>query len=218
MNAPIRNVFAVVLAGIVTTACARSVEIEHPPERTLSGPVSEFRVKFHSRFEPGTFSADINGIDYTSQFIPTPAPGITSTAPAPGFPVGTSVLRVSGDFSPSRAFDMHGDTAEFTPPALIVCRPPPCGRTTGIGVPVLTTVSVGVTIPSAPPSPLQVRITPSNNFVSLNNQPAGASIVVTIPSNDRRTSFSVRGIQQGIIYLLAESLGYQAVQTGGRVF
>ena len=223
-----KAVFVIAL-GLSLASCARAVTIDQPSQGNSANPVNQFRVTFHPRFNPGTFSAEINGVDIASTFMPAPAVGGTSTAPAPEFPAGVSKLAVRGDFSPTKSFDMYKDAADFTPPPLDLNSPPPppgppCSSPcVVIGVPqgfdVRETHSATVTVltPSAPPAPLTITITPSNNLVALGSAAAGAPITVTIPNSDRRADFTVRGVQTGSFNLRAATPGFQAYTLNGRV-
>jgi len=77
-------VVAFSLAGSLA-GCSKAVEITSPTSSPLTAPLTAFTVKFSPYFSPGSFSAQFDGKDVTSKFVPPAAPGGMSTmmGPAP---------------------------------------------------------------------------------------------------------------------------------------
>jgi hypothetical protein len=119
------------LALIVATVpgCARMVDITAPGEGCLDQPVNSFVVELHPRYRAGTFTATLSdgniSVPYTGAFQPVAAPGgTTMLGPLAYEPRGEFALRVEGDNSPGRAFDVLSDTVRFRPAALELVVPP----------------------------------------------------------------------------------------------
>ena len=209
--------------------CRYALKIEKPLNGPSTTAVSEFRVKLHPNFDPSTFTAKLDGMDLFDPFVSI-TPGGIATAPGVHFTRGEHKLVVTGRISPSEAGDVTSTESVFTPPPLELSEPawtssslsPTCpagstcfvlpNRPPASVIPIQEgeTHTVTVFVPSAPPRPLRVEVfTPNSNVVSLNNQSAGMPIILEIPTNDRRTTFTIRGIQQGNFLLKAKAVGYQ---------
>jgi hypothetical protein len=198
---------AMLLGMLLSNAggCTRSVVILHPPGE-FTGTVQTFTVKFHPDFKPGTFDANLSGQNITGLFKPTPAPGIESSASftfPPNFMDrqfnnNRQKLAVFGDFAtPTSGLGnrIKADSVEFSPPYTAVYSDR-TGFNKELKVKEGETITAFAFVQDAPKEALTVTIT-GNDRVSLNDQTAGASIQVIIPTNDRRAAFTVRGIQAG---------------------
>jgi hypothetical protein len=204
-----------IVAALVSSAadCPRSVTIEAPARAGGNGPIQEFQVRFHPEFKPGTFAAKLDGKDITGSFVPEPAPGGLSVWTNPPLTGARQKLWVKGDYTASglELRDRY-DSVTFSAPWVTVVE-----RGTTVSSIVLRegqTVEAEALIDGAPLAPTTVIISVvGDRIVSLNNQPAGASVSVTIPTTDRRARLTVRGIRPGSARLKAETRGYGSLST-----
>lgn len=205
------------LALGLATGCQHSVKIEYPGNGNSKDPIRDFRVKFHSDADPATFSAKLNGVDITSRFQPAPAPGQVSFASSDFMKGWQQTLEVHASFkTPSSGIPTKStnDMVQFTPPGVFVF----LGNSTSVNnlsVKERDTIRATVMVVDPPTREgLVVTLTTEENpAVSLNNAAAGTPITVTIPINDRRADFTVRGIQAGqsfIVRPLAKGYGSHA--------
>jgi hypothetical protein len=213
-----------VLALLFGAGCQTVAKIEYPGAGNQADPVTNFRVRFHKDYKPGTFKATLNGQDITGNFNPPGAPGAVSTANSDFMDArvnnNVQVLHAQGEFItnpggiPTRS--TH-DEVQFSPPVIFIFR----GNTTdhNFDVHERETITATVTVLVPPKEGLTVTVTTDeNSAVSLNNAPAGTPITVTIPTNDRRADFTVRGIETGKIFVIrALAHGYSFSPGGGRV-
>lgn len=211
--------------------CAPPVKIVKPTGSETT-PIEQFAVTFDKDFVPGSFSADLSGTAITYLFSPTPAPGGTSfasitypqfmdydyinTVNGSGYP-NEQLLRVSGKSSSNASCC---DSVTFSPPYTRIFR----GGGTAItfdrtlDVRERETITATVFVDVVPKEALTVRVT-GHPSVSLNDQPAGQAIMLSIPNNDRRVDFRIRGIVvSGEVFRLhAIADGYSAAVSGGFV-
>jgi|SRR5215467_5895084 len=218
------------LVVLIVSGCTTVLKITEPADEWFQDCLPRFAVNFGPTFT-GNFRADIDGLDWTAPFTPAPAPGGTSTAPVPplggGTPItspgpfpGTTVnsgyfrhkLSVSADgtLAPGDLFLINSGSHTFVPPPL-------SGSPNPLNLREEVPVQAFVLLPVAPLSPLTVAVSPSSRGVSLDNQPAGQPIQVTIPTNDRRASFTVRGISRGQFWLVFSGAGCQTGSVYGFV-
>ncbi len=208
---------------LLVVGCEKAVTIEHPGKGILDEPVPTFRVRFHNDFQPGSFQAFLNGVTITSRFQPAPAPGGVSTASSDHMDAGyknTQVLHVQGQFKTPQSgipTKLTEDEVEFSPPVIFVFR----GNSTNhdLSLKERETIAATVLVVKAPKEALTVTVTTEENpAVSLNDQPAGTPITLTIPTNDRRADFTVRGIQTGKTFIVrALAHGFSSKAAGGTV-
>ncbi len=227
-------------------SCASIVAIDLPsggcpPD---AQPV-ELKVKFHQRFQPGTFSAvlkrrdpvrggtpglirQLPDITITQFFVPAPTPGSTSSASGLSFDPHVYALRVVGDSSPTQAFDSLSDEREFQAPKLELLPP---GFSPGGGYCVdhpsylssLATnqsVSIQLWIPRTltQQGNLTVSLSTNNNNIALQGGAPGAPTTVTWDAhNNRMTQFTITGRNVGQFIITAEAPGYQTTTLGGQV-
>jgi hypothetical protein len=212
------------VALLIGAGCQTVAKIEYPSAGASAEPVTNFRVRFHKDYKPGTFKATLNGQDITGNFNPAGAPGAVATANSDFMDArvnnNVQVLHAQGEFTsspggiPTRS--TH-DEVQFSPPIIFVFR----GNTTNhtLDVHERETITATVTVLAPPKEGLTVTVTTDeNSAVSLNNAPAGTPITVTIPTNDRRADFTIRGIQTGKTFLVrALAHGYAFSPGGGTV-
>jgi hypothetical protein len=215
-------VAAVVLLSL-GVGCQQVVKIETPANGDSTAPVTTFSVRFHKDFQPGSFEAQLNGQTITSRFQPTPAPGSVSTASSDFMEAtanGNQILDAKGAFTtPSSGIPTRStnDQVVFSPPTIFVFR----GNTTSSDVSLKEreTIIATVLVVAPPKEGLTVTLTTDeNSAVSLNDAPAGTPITVTIPNNDRRADFKIRGIQTGKSFVVRPlAHGYASKLGGGTV-
>lgn len=106
-----------VVLALSSTACTKAVRITDPTVPILA-PLTTFKVQFVAQFDPGTFRAELDGQDVTSQFAPTAVAGGTATMRLPdttqeGFTGGSLI----GANAPPSRFPVGslGPGIEFTP-------------------------------------------------------------------------------------------------------
>lgn len=212
-----QQVFGCLLLAAMFSAfgCEYAAKIEHPTQGKYDDPVTEFRVKFHKDFKPGTFKASLEGQPITQLFQPTAAPGSFSFAAAPSMDLENSpqLLRVEGEFTfakpPGLGKWLELNQEEFTPPYTMVYRGPNT-YSTDLSLKERETIVATAFVEKPPPEALTVTI-PGNPAVSLNEQPAGQAITVVIQRNERRADFNIRGIVVGRRFeLRARAPGYAA--------
>jgi hypothetical protein len=211
--------------------CAVPVKIQQPTG-SETGPITVFAVRFDKDFVPGSFSADLSGTTITPLFAPTPAPGGVSTASIT-FPqfmdydwINTvngsgkpneQLLRVSGKSSSNASCC---DSVKFSPPATRIFRggggTVTFDRT--LDVHERETIIATVYVDVVPKEALTVRVT-GHPSVSLNEQPAGQGITLSIPNTDRRVDFRIRGIVVSgeVFRIRAIATGYSSQISGGSV-
>jgi hypothetical protein len=235
MKSETARIVSVVVLGLLTLACAKSVVLETPAAGIagFSCRAQELTFRFHPRYARPTFAAVVDGVSLTDRDLsPLSAPGGVSTAmPRPYSHTPVSV-HVAGGMSPFQYFDVTGYSTDFIPPPLTLMLPPapapapcssssPCATVGGSSILTLRdtqTATVTVYAPCSPAAPVAVTITPDHNFVALDPLlPAGTPIIVTIPASDRRASFQVHAIQQGVFTLTASSPGYLSTLLRGNV-
>jgi hypothetical protein len=247
MNSTNLKALSLSLSTVFLLGCAHSVFVDSPASGVLPSPVYDYRVRFHTRSDPGTFRAEVTGLNgqqhrIDGDFRPRPltaGPTYIADNNHP-FPEGESQLRVSADFSRRQAFDSTAYTVRFTPPRLMVSfqppGPPPSPHTTSgssggasggsIGaqssntIQERTTKTLYVSTPTAPPRQLTVTAASNSNVISINNAPAtppANQAVTTIPTNGRDATFDVRGISPGQFSILITAPGFQATRINGNV-
>jgi len=212
--------------------CALPVKIEQPTAGDQARPVRTFVVRFDKAFVPGSFDADLSGTNITNLFKPTPVPDNVSTASIefPQFMDFNYMNTVNGDGQPNRQLlrvsaksssnNSCCDSVNFSPPRISIYRGGPSAVTYISDMPVRErqTIDATVWVKDAPLEPLTVRVT-GHPSVSLNDQPAGQSITLVIPTNDNRVDFKIRGIVlSGEAYRIrAIATGYSSTVAGGLV-
>jgi hypothetical protein len=218
--------------AFLVAGCAPPVKIVKPDAGSSTAPVEQFAVQFDKDFVPGSFAADFSGTTITPLFSPTPTPGSTSFASIvyPQYMdynwINTvngsggqneQLLRVSGKSSSNGSCC---DSVKFSPPATKIFRGGGSAITydTGLDVRERETIVATVFVDAVPKEALAVRVT-GHPSVSLNEQPAGSDILLSIPSNDRRVDFRIRGIVVSgeFFKIRAIATGYSSAAAGGRV-
>jgi hypothetical protein len=217
---------AMPLLGLAVSGCQPSAQILAPPHpvsgsdySTPGDPVMSFEVKFANDYQ-GNFSATLDGQDWTSQFTPPAAPNGISTAPSPPIFSGGQPEIINGRIVPnswSHVLDVtvdcpwpcnRGDTVRFAPPQLDFR--PGQGQ---ISMRRFQTINMDVEVPVAHSVPITVQLTP-NGALSLNNQPIGQPISVTIPTNDTRAFFTATAMVQSNAVIGAEAPGCESGSVG----
>lgn len=127
----------VLAAGICLSlaGCTKAVTISEP-HQPITQPVFKIRVQFAQFFRPGSFRAQLDGSDVTSQFVPTAAAGGVAQMNLPddpqGFTGGTAILSPQPS-NPLPVSQLPSDV-HFTPgvgPPNVNSNPPsgPSGKT-----------------------------------------------------------------------------------------
>jgi hypothetical protein len=195
-------------------------------------PFTQFSVLFGGVYLPGSFQANLDGQDVTGQFSPTPTPNGRSSAP-----VGAFLPQLSLNPTPQPPYQPHSYQltasaqciASASPCGLatqsVTFIPPQTTMNTTVGTNFLisapvymksgSSMTVNVAVQFPPPQPIAVTIVeyldPNVNggqpILSLNNQPVGTSITVTIPSNSNQTTFTIGSTVPGKLTLYAEAPG-----------
>lgn len=150
----------------------------------------------------GTLPPDVHFTPATAPPSPPPSPGPGSSGPPePNIAFFTHTLHVSGQCN-----GMICDTVDdlkFVPPHLY-------GLPTGFDLKVGQRLSAQVaTYPAMKVDLTNVRIRPLTPSVSLDGQPAGAPIVLTIPAGGPSRPFSVTGVVSAGMVLIIEARGVQ---------
>lgn len=204
-----KHIFGWLFLGTMFFAvgCTAPVKIEQPTTGVHTKPVQQFIVRFDKDFRPGTFSADLSGMNITYLFAPVPVPGGVSIASisypqfmdyyymnsvnGSGQP-NEQLLRVSGE---STANASCCDSVKFSPPFTRIFKGGGTSVTydRDLSLKERETITATVFVDVVPQEALTVRVT-GHPSVSLNEQPAGTAITLVIPRNDRRVDFTVRGI------------------------
>jgi hypothetical protein len=210
------------IAVLILAGCtaARIVAPVQSPRETISQCLRVMSVRFHNKFKPGTFRAELDGGDVTPLFSLPHNPGGTSVwaiqAPftggepilgqkiitVPQWPGASIVNLPSGYYLHKLHTDGEcvspqicgTDNSEFVPLHLFgrLNSPNAPNFSSGSEFPAVVVASI---IPSVP---VQVEVVPTAN-VSLYDpsvgiwQPGGTSISLTIPTNNDRAFFAVRG-------------------------
>lgn len=230
-------------------SCASMVTIESPSTGCPGDaqPIGEMRVRFHQRFQPGSFVAILKRRDppiggaglvtqlpdivITQSFGPVPMPGSISTASGVSFDPKVYAFRVTGDSSPAQAFDGLSDERAFQAPSLRLSLPgdahPGAGGTCeslprGLAQTLMlnSSITIGLWIPRTltTQGSLTVSLSPNNNNVALQGQAPGASTAVTWnASNRQNTSFIVTGKNVGDFVITVSAPGYQTTTLSGHV-
>lgn len=225
-------------------SCASIVDIQSPRAGCSvdAQPVNELRVKFHQRFQPGTFTAvlkrrdpgvvtPLSDVVITQSFTPAPAPGGTSTATGLSFDPHAYALRVVGDSSPGQAFDSLSDELEFQAPRLSLSKPGvtptggncvshPLGLSGSDNLRINRSATFEVWIPRTLTSQnsLTVSLSPNNRNVALQGLGPGDSTTVTWNAGSQaNTSFTVTGRNLGAFVITVSAPGYQTTTLHGTV-
>jgi len=106
------------------------------------------------------------------------------------------VLRVEGDYDysgiPTKRFN---DEVKFSPPVIEVYRGK-TGDDRNLDLHEGETITATATLWEPPRDSLSVTIAvdQEDSPISINDQPRGTRVTLTIPGNDRRAAFTIRGI------------------------
>lgn len=215
-----RSIFRLAIAMLMLTlvGCAGSVQILSPQNGAELYEPQPIKLKIHSDSKAATFKVTSKGL-FTDEirrnsFAPAPQPGATVMAlPVFGLPPtdGFFLLSARADWvNPSSHIGgPQGESIRFKPPAIEA-------DPDYFSMPEEETKIVRVKVPVAPRTQLEITVEPKKAIlgvqsrdVSLNNKPAGDSIIVIIPNNSREASFEVHRISsQDTVYLHFTAKGY----------
>jgi len=224
--------------------CMPAVKVIKPT--MLVQPVTGFEVSFHSYYQPGTFNAQVDGMDVTSQFAPpgvaggtaamawtqpfvggTPGPGspYIGTPQAPGSSLAqyasgplTHTLRVTGKCIAGTTC-AESDEYTFTPINFRALPAP-------LNIAVNSTVQVSLLPDRSLAGPLVVSIAPRAPAASphqpaahirVNAESPGVPANVTLPAGTGGTTFTIQGTAQGSYFLLLSAPGCQSGSVVGFV-
>src|SRR5690348_17736343 len=105
---------------VVIAGCTSPVHIVDPTAGIENNPVPQVRVSFLSNFNPSeAWHVSLDGA-FVTGFTPTPAPGVTSTAPLAYSPASyPSSHTLTTDATCGTLCSYNSETVAFSPPALI---------------------------------------------------------------------------------------------------
>jgi hypothetical protein len=83
-----KSIASFVVVALLLAGCSKAVQITQPVSSHLTAPLTTFEVKFSPYFVPGTFNAQLDGVDVTPNFAPAAAAGGTSRMRLPDTPEG----------------------------------------------------------------------------------------------------------------------------------
>jgi len=185
--------------------CQSPINILYPPAGTISEPVTHVTVHFTDKFMPAEGWGVYLDSNKISGFSPTPAPGVTSTAPIEvgyGYKIGPNQGDVAIHDVTTNAtcgfFCVYGsEKNSFFPPALIQGSKK---WTMGLNVVEFVPTVETVFIQNAAPVPIQVTVTDETKpapvlrlgKTAATIQSLGIPIVVTIPQGGVSVSFYVQ--------------------------
>lgn len=213
---------SLILLSVILFSGCKAVEII-TPKGTYQDPIDQFQVKFKGSYGGG-FNAyiiyvnqngdEIERIEITNSFSQPWEANRTSTAESMPFrelQTGERLRMEVDGFRNSPPSISAATNSSFRPASIEVENLPLPLRQ--FIVREGQTITVELIVPSAPPRPWTVTVIPENDRVALGNQAvAGQPYNVTIPANDRRFNFTLRGIQGGgNCRLMIESEGYQGI-------
>jgi len=210
--------------ALALAACAAPVEIITPvPLSAGTGaaaadPVTQYQVHFGSSYKGG-FRASLDGQDITAAFSPPPAPDGISTAAQGAFAAGSGVYgRFGTPYWSHELFAAAECRWYCTRNAVVVDFTPPSLRFSANDIPLKqgSTVTLWVEVDRPPSQPMTVVISASNGAgsyagaISLNGQPAGTPVAVTIPPGSASAEFSLTaGRRRGRFLVTASAPGCQ---------
>lgn len=221
---------------IALGGCAYSVKIKNPKveEQEFSRP-ENFEMELHNRAYPETFSVSVDGEAMNiSQFHPfPPQAGKTHAGAMPMFTTDPgkegfhSVEAHASMDCPPFTFCGLSAKKKFKAPRIQICSDedsPPCRTRFPNDRPDFNYLAVKETfvkkarveVPQAPYLPVTIELVPSaeegtNVSLSIDNvhfAPAGHKVEVTIPTDDRRAYFWIKGVHVGVTFVYARGAGY----------
>ncbi len=220
----ISKAFIAAAFALALAACAAPVEIVAPAPRSAgtgapaADPVTRYQVHFSASYKGG-FRASLDGQDITAAFSPPPEPDGTSTAVQGAFAAGSGVHGRFGTPYWSHELFVAAEcrwycagaaaVVDFTPPAL---------RFSANDVPLRQggTITLWVEVDRPPSEPLTVMISASDGgsgyagTISLNSQPPGTPVMVTIAPGGTNAAFSLTaGRRRGRFLVTASAPGCQ---------
>jgi hypothetical protein len=220
---PWKALVAAALA-LALTACAAPVEIVAPAPATAgtgaaaADPVTRYQVHFGSSYKGG-FRANLDGQDITAAFSPPPAPGGVSTAAQSAFAAGSGVFgRFGTPFWSHELFVAAECRWYCAGTAAVVDFTPPSLRFSANDIPLRqgSTITLWVEVDKPPSQPLTVAISASTGgsggagALSLDGQPPGTPVTVTIPPGGTNAAFSLTaGRRRGRFLVTASAPGCQ---------
>lgn len=214
---------------IILGGCS-SVRINSPEANEIIKPNQEYVIEIDDRANASSLQVTINNTDVTDRFEPKPfVAGATVVAP----PMPADILDqgdeqqnyikayadwtnapLGGAFSSKsqgKYFRAQQLSLEPLDESIIICE-----LNCAYGVHEGDTVEIAVLLPEAPLQNTEVIVQPSTRDVSLNNAPAGETITLIIPNNDRRVVFQMRGITPtGDDIMQWSKIGVSAANTRG---
>jgi hypothetical protein len=208
------TVTSLVLGGCATTG-ARIVTPLH--EQPLGSCDQELKVEFHPNFVPGSFTATVDGEDWTARFLPA-VPGKTSTAKAiAAYLSGAPVLSIDSDVRPgTNGYEpaAQRSSATFFPPRIQF-------SPSNFKIPQNGTALASVCV-KPPKAALNVVLTPEGaSPVMLNGNPAGLPITLTflvVTTNLSCVPLNVKAITvPGSFIIRATSVGCHVGAASGVV-
>jgi len=209
---------AVVVSMLTLLGCAASIKIVSPQDGAELVEPQPIVIILHSDSRADTFKVTSKGrftdVIRRQNFTPAPRSGATVEAlPVFGLPPldGFFLLSAQANWvNPSSHIGgPQGESIRFKPPAIEA-------DPDYFSMPEEETKIVRVKVPVAPRTQLEITVEPKKAIlgvqsrdVSLNNKPAGDSIIVIIPNNSREASFEVHRISsQDTVYLHFTAKGY----------
>jgi len=215
-------------------ACSPVINVTTPTQGVNAEPVSIIRANFTADFKPTEpWGIYLDGVKVTG-FSPTPAPGVTSTAPIflNKTPTGGAYFagyQITTDATCGTFCVYPSQTVDFVPPQLRYNATNGAATATGdIAQFSVASVYVGVQHVRSVPIVVKVEEVLSPPFTSTlpivsigatggSLQPPGTPALVTIPANDTRGQFFIKSATQGNYILRFTALGASPSQSSGKV-
>ncbi|MBT9614239.1 MAG: IPT/TIG domain-containing protein [Burkholderiales bacterium] len=191
---------------MLLSVLAGCISINQPTQnQTLSSPVA-VDVTWNTDMKPGTFYAEVDGVNVTAKFNLSAYRTATASLPLAN---GAHQLKAGGELwyfytqgysstATYRDFNVHTQL-----PSLNFSNPSPITLNAG------ATVNLGVTTPAPVSSPLVVTLTPNNANIALGNAPAGTAHAITVAAQQNNAAETLRGVQAGAATVRASASNYQ---------
>lgn len=203
--------FAIFTLSVFFISCS-TVHIEYPESGGTMTTEHPITIKIDKDADVATFHVYLDDEEITELFGEVKAGStVTATSPPlkPLHPDGPLVHfltaeanwvggpRMFGSTKVTYQFNALRLTLTPTDSSMINCEPLPCVLEIKQG----HTGQMRVELPEAPYGELGVTITPRSNIVAIEGMPPGEPARVVIPSHLRYTTFTIRGIQPGEVYV-----------------
>ena len=191
-------VTCVVAVAVLATGCTSVIHIVTPGTGLSKEPVSQVQASFTVDFKPAeAWSITLDGVAITG-FSPTPAPGVTSTAPlvlASSTPIAQHTIDTNATCGFFCVYPSD-PPVKFTPPQLLYNTTLPPLSLINLKQFSAQLVFVGVQFDRSVPITVTITETSSLQIVKLGLspatlQPVGTPLTVTIPATSTKADFYI---------------------------